>query len=53
MFRHVEVNDSAAIVRQDDENQQYFECNRWYDKEVDSDEVFQVQKCDSAWLSKE
>ncbi len=42
MFRHIEVNDSAAIVRQDDENEQYFECGRWHDKEVDSDEVFQV-----------
>jgi len=42
MFRHIEVNDFAAIMRQDDENEQYFECGRWHDKEVDSDEVFQV-----------
>ncbi len=43
MFRHIEVNDSPAIMRQDDENEQYFECGCWHDKEVDSDEVFQVQ----------
>ena len=43
MFRHVKVNDSPAIRRQDDENEQYFECRRWHDKEVDSDEVFQMQ----------
>jgi len=43
MFRHVEVDDFAAIVRQDDENEQYFECRRWHDKEVDSGNVFQVQ----------
>ncbi len=43
MFRHVEVDDSPAIVRQDDENEQYFECRRWHDKEVDCDKVFQVQ----------
>ena len=36
MFRHVEVDDSATIVRQHDENEQYFECHRWHDKEVDS-----------------
>ena len=47
MFRHVKVDDSPAIMRQDDENEQYFECRRWHDKRLDSDEVFQVQieKC--------
>ncbi len=47
MFRHVEVDDSPAIVRQDDENEQHFEFRRWHDKEVDSDHIFQVQieKC--------
>ncbi len=43
MFRHVEVDDSPAIVRQDDENEQYFECGCRHDEEVDSDKVFQVQ----------
>ena len=43
MFRNIEVNDSPAIMRQDNENEQYFECGRWHDKEVDSDEVFPVQ----------
>jgi len=47
MFGHVEVDDSPAIVRQDDENEQYFECGCRHDKEVDCDKVFQVQieKC--------
>jgi hypothetical protein len=43
MFRHVEVDNSPAIVCQDNENEQYFKCRRWHDKEVDSDKVFQVQ----------
>ncbi len=43
MFRHVEVDDSPAIMRQYDENEQYFECRRWHDKEVDGDKFFQVQ----------
>jgi len=43
MFRHVEVDDSPAIMRQYDENEQYFERRRWHDKEVDRDKVFQVQ----------
>jgi len=47
MFCHVEVDDSPAIVRQDDKNEQYSECGRRHDKEVDCDKVFQVQieKC--------
>jgi len=47
MFRYIEVDDSPAIMGQDDENELYFECFRWHDKEVDSYEVFQVQieKC--------
>ncbi len=43
MFRHVEVDDSPAIMRQYDENEQYFECRRWHDEEVDGDKFFQVQ----------
>ena len=43
MFRHVEVHDFPTLVRQDDENEQNFECRCWHDKEVDCDKVFQVQ----------
>ena len=37
------MDDFPAIVRQYDEYEQYFECRRRHDKEVDSDKVFQLQ----------
>ena len=42
MFRHIEVDNSPSVMCQYEEHEQYLECRRWHDEEVDSDKLFQV-----------
>ncbi len=43
MLGYVEVDNSASVVRQHEENEEHFECRSRHDKEIDRDKLFEVQ----------
>ena len=44
---HIEMNDSALMIGEDHQNKEHLESHRWYNKEVDGHEIFDMvfQKC--------